>query len=94
MGREYDEDARAYVGEDGEPTKQELTPDHELLDERLEEGEQYTIRAHCVGHPFGRGGGCGWAGTAKRESNVMPSCPECGGWAEPDAPKGGLRAVS
>lgn len=73
----------------------EPTPDHELVDDRLEDGETYTVRAHCVGHPFGsmgRGGGCGWSGTATRERNVMPSCPNCGGWAEPDTP-GGLRRV-
>jgi hypothetical protein len=69
-----------------------LTPDAELVDDRLAEGESYTVRAHCVGHPLGMGGGCGWEGTAERERDRMPSCPECGGWAEPDT-QGGLRRV-
>jgi hypothetical protein len=71
-------------------------PDDDLVDERLEPGVEYTVRAHCVGHPLGtmgRGSGCGWTGTATRTSDTMPSCPNCGGWAEPDAPQGGLRPV-
>lgn len=69
-----------------------LTPDAELVDERLGD-EEHVVRAHCVGHPLGMGSGCGWSGTATRTARTMPSCPECGGWAEPDAPQGGLRRV-
>lgn len=95
-------------GHDSKPFK--WTPDEDLLKayEDLEEDQEYTVRVHCIGHPFGSGGGCGWEGIGRVrrgkaehssleggaiDAVFMPQCGNCGGWAEPKTDTGKLMVV-
>jgi hypothetical protein len=83
------------------------TPDEELLERTkdLERDEEHMVHAQCVGHPLGSDGGCGWRGKAtvsrgkaaghgvETRATFMPTCPSCGGWAEPEEQSAALRSV-